>query len=312
MYPNDITPVTRPIDTVTLVGKASVDDHADHIDAIEEELGVLPKGGYATVAARLASMGEAIVAKADASHTHGASTLEDNSVGSSEIQTDAVGSSEIAESAVGNSEIANAAVNQIKLANSSVGTQQIMDGNVTTEKLDDDAVETVKILDGAVTQAKLADDVYTPVGIFVPYVGDYAPSGWLLCGQDVSRATYSALFDVAGTAYGVGDGSTTFGLPGKGRIYVQRDSGITEFDTKGEVGGYKNVTLTTSQMPSHTHPPGSGNGNAFTVTFRSLQVSTGPNYYAGNGWCARTGSAGSGLAHSNLQPYQVCNYIIKY
>ena len=40
------------------------------------------------------------------------------------------------------------------------------------------------------------------------------PDGWFLCdGSDVSRTVESDLFDVIGTTFGVGDGSTTFGLP---------------------------------------------------------------------------------------------------
>lgn len=51
-------------------------------------------------------------------------------------------------------------------------------------------------------------------GVVVPYGGSAAPSGWLLCnGAAVSRATYSALFSITGTAFGTGDGSTTFNLP---------------------------------------------------------------------------------------------------
>ena len=41
-----------------------------------------------------------------------------------------------------------------------------------------------------------------------------APSGWLKCdGAAVSRTTYSVLFTKIGTAFGAGDGSTTFNLP---------------------------------------------------------------------------------------------------
>ncbi len=51
-------------------------------------------------------------------------------------------------------------------------------------------------------------------GIVLPFAGATAPTGWLLCqGQTVSRTTYAALFAAIGTAFGVGDGSTTFGLP---------------------------------------------------------------------------------------------------
>lgn len=51
-------------------------------------------------------------------------------------------------------------------------------------------------------------------GIVTPYAGSSAPTGWLMCdGSAVSRTTYSALFAVTSTTYGIGDGSTTFNLP---------------------------------------------------------------------------------------------------
>lgn len=50
-------------------------------------------------------------------------------------------------------------------------------------------------------------------GSYVNYLGNIAPPGWIFAGQDVSRAEYPELFAVLGTAYGEGDGSTTFGLP---------------------------------------------------------------------------------------------------
>ena len=54
----------------------------------------------------------------------------------------------------------------------------------------------------------------TPVGTILPWSQATAPSGFLKCdGSAISRATYSDLFDVIGTSYGVGDGSTTFNLP---------------------------------------------------------------------------------------------------
>lgn len=51
-------------------------------------------------------------------------------------------------------------------------------------------------------------------GIVLPFAGAAAPGGWLLCqGQAVNRTTYAALFAAIGTAFGVGDGSTTFNVP---------------------------------------------------------------------------------------------------
>ena len=53
-----------------------------------------------------------------------------------------------------------------------------------------------------------------PSGMITPYGGATAPSGWLLCdGTAVSRETYADLFAVIGTAFGSGDGSTTFNVP---------------------------------------------------------------------------------------------------
>jgi microcystin-dependent protein len=82
-----------------------------------------------------------------------------------------------------------------------------------------------------------------------------APPGYLLCdGSAVSRTTYARLFDAIGTAYGAGNNSTTFNIPNlQGRVPVGRDSSQSEFDVLGEVGGAKTHTLTTAQMPSHTH-----------------------------------------------------------
>lgn len=53
-----------------------------------------------------------------------------------------------------------------------------------------------------------------PTGAVTLYGAAAAPTGWLLCdGTAVSRTTYSALFAIISTTYGVGDGSTTFNVP---------------------------------------------------------------------------------------------------
>ena len=106
-----------------------------------------------------------------------------------------------------------------------------------------------------------------PVGTIQMYAGASAPSGWLLCnGQAVSRSTYSALFSVLGTAYGVGDGSTTFNLPdfrdrvavGGGLNYTRASAGgsATRSYTPAGVntgGGVHGHVLTVAQMPTHAH-----------------------------------------------------------
>lgn len=98
----------------------------------------------------------------------------------------------------------------------------------------------------------------TPAGVVVPFAGSSAPTGYLMCdGATVSRTTYADLFAAIGTTFGAGDGSTTFALPNlKGRVVVGVDAGQTEFDTLGETGGAKTHTLTSTEIPAHTHSDG--------------------------------------------------------
>ncbi len=95
----------------------------------------------------------------------------------------------------------------------------------------------------------------TPAGSITMFAGNVAPSGYSICdGSEVSRATYSDLFTAIGTAYGAGDGSTTFNLPDlRGRVPVGMNGTVTEFDSLNNQGGEMAHTLTTSEMPSHTH-----------------------------------------------------------
>jgi microcystin-dependent protein len=210
------------------------------------------------------------------------------------------------------------------LAANTVGTSQIQNNAVTSAKID-----------STVTSA------ISPTGSIVQYGGSSAPTGWLLCdGSAVNRTTYAALFAVVGTTYGSGDGSTTFNVPNfKGRVAVGRDSGQTEFDVLGETGGAKTHTLSTAEMPSHTHsvdPPATAtdsqghhthqveaqwgsSGGSWGLTEASGKSSNGQldTYGAGahthtvNIGAFASASAGSGSAHNNLQPYITVNYIIK-
>lgn len=166
-----------------------------------------------------------------------------------------------------------------------------------------------------------------------------APTGYLLCdGSAISRTTYSALFDAIGTAYGSGDGSSTFNIPNlKGKVPVGRDSSQTEFDTLGETGGAKTHTLTESEMPSHTHIQdshnhsqnahshsnngGEGSGSSkrdaaagsdgWKAGYYSSTLSIGSTTATNNATTATNQNTGGGAAHNNLQPYVVLNYMIK-
>jgi microcystin-dependent protein len=91
-------------------------------------------------------------------------------------------------------------------------------------------------------------------GIISQFAGSTAPAGYLLCdGAAVSRTTYSSLFATIGTTYGVGNNTTTFNLPNlQNRIPVGKGPD-TEFDTLGETGGAKTVSLSATNIPAHSH-----------------------------------------------------------
>ena len=174
-----------------------------------------------------------------------------------------------------------------------------------------------------------------PAGAVMPFAGANSPSGWLLCaGQAVSRTEYSSLFLTIGTTYGTGDGSTTFNLPDlRGRVIAGLDnmggsaaSRLTDTtitggaDALGEVGGAQTHTLTEAQMPSHTHIQNSHlHGLSVYIEGPFKDSFVGSNGQGGSfGYSINSGSAtatnqntGGGLAHNNVQPTMVLNYIIK-
>ena len=142
-------------------------------------------------------------------------------------------------------------------------------------------------------------------GVIKLYSGAAAPTGWLLCnGAAISRTTYAALFAITGILYGVGDGSTTFNIPDlRGRVPVGLSTD-TEFDALGETGGEKTHVLTVAELAAHTHTY--NKATTYDHTQAGSENERGAIVASDN-----TGSAGSGDAHNNLQPYQTVNFIIK-
>jgi microcystin-dependent protein len=158
-----------------------------------------------------------------------------------------------------------------------------------------------------VSLKKSASD-QVPIGTGMDYFGATPPENYMFAdGSAISRTEYSDLFAVIGTTYGTGDGSTTFNLPDKrSRVSVMKDSGT--FNSLGKKGGEETHTLTVNEIPSHTHNipvHGSTNGAASGISKEDADKSAGVSYNI------TSGSAGGGAAHNNLQPYFVCNYIIK-
>lgn len=155
----------------------------------------------------------------------------------------------------------------------------------------------------------------SPAGSILPTGMSSAPVGWLMCyGQAISRTTYATLFNAIGTAFGAGDGSTTFNVPDfRGRVPAGKDDmggtsanrlSSTVASTKlGAVGGAATHTLSVSEMPSHKHSlvdAVTGLGNAQAPVKSDVGSLTG-----------ETQSAGGGASHNNTQPSIIVNYIIK-
>jgi microcystin-dependent protein len=148
------------------------------------------------------------------------------------------------------------------------------------------------------------------------FAGNFAPAGWAMCeGQLLTIVDYVALFNLIGTTYG-GDGMTTFALPDlRGRIPIHQGDGFT----LAQVGGSEQITLTTSQLPAHTHDPlgvGKG-GNQRSPVGAVLAVdATGVTMLysdqspsSPSGWPV-VNNAGGSQPHDNMQPYLCVNFII--
>ena len=181
----------------------------------------------------------------------------------------------------------------------------------------------VVVNDGGTMKSVPASDFkeyIMPTGAVLPYAGSSAPTGFLLCyGQAISRSTYADLFSAISTTYGTGDGSSTFNVPDlRGRVAAGQDdmggssanrltdqTGGLNGDTLGDTGGSETHTLTTAQMPAHTH----------TVAAQQ-QVSGDSTNRGGSGQLGAaatitSSSTGGDGAHNNVQPTIILNYIIR-
>jgi microcystin-dependent protein len=183
-----------------------------------------------------------------------------------------------------------------------------------------------------------------PLGAGIDYWGATTPNSSfaLATGQSISRTTYSALFSLFGTAYGSGDGSTTFNLPDKaGRVSaMQEQSSIRLTSTYfggnstalGAVGGSQSETLTLAQLPTGITAAGSnsvtvnstapttvnpnitnwGNGSGLTFSaFFANQQNVATLSSTGTVNVTTTSNNTGGAAHAIVQPTIICNYIIR-
>lgn len=169
-------------------------------------------------------------------------------------------------------------------------------------------VATYNVGTGAAQVPTNADIVSVPTGTMLDFGGTAAPTGYLLCdGANVSRTTYAALFTAIGTTWGVGDGSTTFGMPDMRRRASVGSGGTgtaTLGNAVGNTGGAETHALTTGEMPAHTHfahTPNAGGGQYIGTMAGTDQTPVD----------MPTSSTGGGGTHNNMQPSAVVLKIIK-
>ena len=155
-----------------------------------------------------------------------------------------------------------------------------------------------------------------------PFVGEirmvgfnFAPVGWSFCnGELVPISQNETLFNLIGTTYG-GDGQTTFALPNlSGRVAVHQGNSFII----GQLAGTENVTLSTNQMPQHSHAPQvaapdtiSPVGAYFASSSRTsvdLYGTSGSGLTMMN--TSLIDSSGGSQPHPNIQPFVAISYII--
>ena len=161
------------------------------------------------------------------------------------------------------------------------------------------------------------------------FAGNFAPRDWAFCdGQLLPIAQNTALFSLLGTTYG-GDGRTTFGLPdlrGRAAMHPGRGPGLAS-RRLGEKVGTETVTLTTAQIPSHSHT-GTTSTTKIDLSTNVGTSDTSDGQHIGNHLGAFNEDAtpdaklggvtsgttinntGGGQPHNNMQPSTTVNYII--
>lgn len=161
----------------------------------------------------------------------------------------------------------------------------------------------------------------SPSGSVTMWPTATAPTGFLLCaGTAVSRSTYAALFAILGTAYGAGDGSTTFNLPnfnnrspiGAGGLYT---AGQTLGSKDAVVVSHSHTATSTVTDPGHNHT-GAFSDNFGADPNAGSGVRGGSNTISGTsttGITVATTTASEGVSgtDANLHPSLGIFFIIK-
>jgi microcystin-dependent protein len=211
---------------------------------------------------------------------------------------------------------------------------KVKDLGITATQLATDSVTTIKIQNEAVTAEKLAPAAITaimPTGSIISFAGSIIPTGWLLCdgsvqlrniwsnGGTVDTGVPTDLFTAIGLTYtGPFPLNQFYDIPDlRGRVIAGADNmggtpaneltgqpGGVDGAALGNIGGNQTHTLTTAQMPTHTHAV--QQNIAIQRGDSSLEAANAEANLDGT-----SGPAGLNAAHNNVQPTIILNYIIK-
>ena len=158
-----------------------------------------------------------------------------------------------------------------------------------------------------------------------PFIGElrlfgfnFNPKGWATCaGQILSISQNTALFALLGTTYG-GNGQTTFALPDlRGRVPISQGQGpgLSNYSI-GQVGGTETVTLTSVNLPAHTHQVRATTEDANSAQpGNNLPAAVGAGAYGSQAAdttmsAAMIAPAGNNQPFNNVQPYLTLNWCI--
>jgi len=158
------------------------------------------------------------------------------------------------------------------------------------------------------------------VGEIRMFAGNFAPAGWHFCdGAPMAISENATLFQLLGTTYG-GDGQSTFNLPDlQSRVPIHQGTFAGSTFILAESGGSETVTLTTQQIPNHTHgllcaasggiPNSNPNGGYWAATDQTQYSTVGGANPMGNPPMV-SDPAGGSQPHENMMPYLAINFII--
>jgi microcystin-dependent protein len=163
-----------------------------------------------------------------------------------------------------------------------------------------------------------------------PFIGEvrllpytFAPLGWQDCdGSLLPISGYETLFTLIGTTYG-GDGQNTFAVPdlrGRLPIHTGTGPGLSSYNL-GQLGGSETVTLTSAQLPAHTHTAQVTNAAASTgtpagnlelgsISGDAMYTSDISNLSPHPAAATMIGATGGNLPHDNTMPTLTVRFCI--